>query len=237
MQYLIESQSYQLRLFVSRCRLARVAYECRADESGLSSTGETRSRPHRARTWSAPSAARAVAPRLGATGISRGELALWQSARIDRGACGPACGQGTGIRQGRRHRAAPFRRSQHGSDRGPACPRDCSTAQARPHRAAGTSQSRRSVGGRRAAAVRPASHCGYGAQLRSRQLCQSARARGGSRLRRHCRLMGPRGVARLDPLAGRARSLGVAQPAHVALHRRTAAQVAHFLQEGRFIHG
>ena len=75
-------------------------------------------------------------------------------------------------------------------------------------------QSRCPAGGLGAAALRPAPRRGEGAFLASRQLREPARASGGSRLRRHRGVVGPRRLARVNVPAGPARSLSPSQPSH-----------------------
>ena len=174
----------------------------------------TRSRPTCAWVRRAPGGARAVTARLGATGLSRGELALCKSARIDRGACGAARDQSKGVRRGHRRRAAPFRRPEHGRHRRAERPREDSAAKAGSRRAARVAESGCPARGLGAAALRQASRRGDGALLASRQLREPARASDGPRLRRHRGIVGPRRLARIDAPAGSARSPSPSRPAH-----------------------
>jgi hypothetical protein len=72
----------------------------------------------------------------------------------------------------------------------------------------------RPAGGLGAAALGSASCRGDGALLASRELREPARACGGSRLRRHRGIVGPRRLARVDVPTGPARSLSPSQPAY-----------------------
>ena len=187
---------------------------CRAFGHGLAFTGDTRSRPPGAWTRSAPGAARAVAACPGATGLSRGELAVSQSAGIDRAACGTARGQGEGVRRRYRRRAASFRRPQHGSHRRAQGARDFSAAKTRSSGSARAPKSRCSAGGPGTTALRAASRGRDRTLLASRQLREQARASSGSRLRCHRGVVGPRCLTCIDAPARPTRSLDSSQPAH-----------------------